>query len=133
MSLAMFSLKIEPGPRFEAFLIYFFNQSNVFGRMSFLINGFTTKKILPSSSPSPPSPVPPPSSYIPSKSSPPSWHEEEDFWALYNQTDLAISIATRPGTRLFNNWRLIEYLKEATRSARLGTRSVLGAAGKVEI
>ena len=40
---------------------------------------------------------------------------------------------TRPGTRLFNNWRLIEYLKEATRSARLGTRSVLGAAGKVEI
>ena len=39
----------------------------------------------------------------------------------------------RPGTRLFNNWRLIEYLKEATRSARLGTRSVLGAAGKVEI
>ena len=94
MSLAMFSLKIEPGPRFEAFLIYFFNQSNVFGRMSFLINGFTTKKILPSSSPSPPSSVPPPSSYIPSKSSPPSWHEEEDFWALYNQTDLAIIIAT---------------------------------------
>ena len=40
---------------------------------------------------------------------------------------------SRPGTRLFNNWRLIEYLKEATRSARLGTRSVLGAAGKVEI
>ena len=42
-------------------------------------------------------------------------------------------VAIRPGTRLFNNWRLIEYLKEATRSARLGTRSVLGAAGKVEI
>ena len=39
----------------------------------------------------------------------------------------------RAGTRLFNNRRLIEYLKEATRSARLGTRSVLGAAGKVEI
>ena len=42
-------------------------------------------------------------------------------------------VEIRPGTRLFNNWRLIEYLKEATRSARLGTRSVLGAAGKVEI
>ena len=42
-------------------------------------------------------------------------------------------LSCRPGTRLFNNWRLIEYLKEATRSARLGTRSVLGAAGKVEI
>ena len=42
-------------------------------------------------------------------------------------------VIIRPGTRLFNNWRLIEYLKEATRSARLGTRSVLGAAGKVEI
>ena len=40
---------------------------------------------------------------------------------------------TRAGTRLFKNRRLIEYLKEATRSARLGTRSVLGAAGKVEI
>ena len=39
----------------------------------------------------------------------------------------------RAGTRLFKNRRLIEYLKEATRSARLGTRSVLGAAGKVEI
>ena len=44
-----------------------------------------------------------------------------------------VIVAIRPGTRLFNNWRLIEYLKEATRSARLGTRSVLGAAGKVEI
>ena len=44
-----------------------------------------------------------------------------------------LAIGIRPGTRLFNNWRLIEYLKEATRSARLGTRSVLGAAGKVEI
>ena len=43
------------------------------------------------------------------------------------------SILTRAGTRLFKNWRLIEYLKEATRSARLGTRSVLGAAGKFEI
>ena len=44
-----------------------------------------------------------------------------------------LTLFIRPGTRLFNNWRLIEYLKEATRSARLGTRSVLGAAGKVEI
>ena len=42
-------------------------------------------------------------------------------------------IYSRAGTRLFKNRRLIEYLKEATRSARLGTRSVLGAAGKVEI
>ena len=42
-------------------------------------------------------------------------------------------IMSRAGTRLFKNRRLIEYLKEATRSARLGTRSVLGAAGKVEI
>ena len=39
----------------------------------------------------------------------------------------------RAGTRLLKNRRLIEHLKEATRSARLGTRSVLGAAGKVEI
>ena len=46
---------------------------------------------------------------------------------------VASTLASRPGTRLFNIWRLIEYLKEATRSARLGTRSVLGAAGKVEI
>ena len=44
-----------------------------------------------------------------------------------------LSTCTRAGTRLFKNRRLIEYLKEATRSARLGTRSVLGAAGKVEI
>ena len=42
-------------------------------------------------------------------------------------------VFTRAGTRLFKNRRLIEYLKEATRSARLGTRSVLGAAGKFEI
>ena len=42
-------------------------------------------------------------------------------------------IYIRAGTRLFNNRRLIEYLQEATRSARLGTCSVLGAAGKVEI
>ena len=42
-------------------------------------------------------------------------------------------VSIRAGTRLFKNGRLIEYLKEATRSARLGTRSVLGAAGKVEI
>ena len=42
-------------------------------------------------------------------------------------------VNTRAGTRLFKNRRLIEYLKEATRSARLGTRSVLGAAGKFEI
>ena len=42
-------------------------------------------------------------------------------------------VSNRAGTRLFKNWRLIEYPKEATRSARLGTRSVLGAAGKVEI
>ena len=45
----------------------------------------------------------------------------------------SISLIIRAGTRLFKNRRLIEYLKEATRSARLGTRSVLGAAGKVEI
>ena len=44
-----------------------------------------------------------------------------------------VRILTRAGTRLFKNRRLIEYLKEATRSARLGTRSVLGAAGKFEI
>ena len=44
-----------------------------------------------------------------------------------------LSINIRAGTRLFKNRRLIEYLKEATRSARLGTRSVLGAAGEVEI
>ena len=44
-----------------------------------------------------------------------------------------MSLRTRAGTRLFKNRRLIEYLKEATRSARLGTRSVLGAAGKFEI
>ena len=43
------------------------------------------------------------------------------------------NIIFRAGTRLFKNRRLIEYLKEATRSARLGTRSVLGAAGKFEI
>ena len=46
---------------------------------------------------------------------------------------LQICIPNRAGTRLFKNRRLIEYLKEATRSARLGTRSVLGAAGKFEI
>ena len=40
---------------------------------------------------------------------------------------------SRAGTRLFKNRRLIEYFKEATRSARLGTRSVLGASGKFEI
>ena len=53
----------------------------------------------------------------------------------FKVTDMPVRqrVSTRPGTRLFNNWRLIEYLKEATRSARLGTRSVLGAAGKVEI
>ena len=43
------------------------------------------------------------------------------------------SICARAGNRLLKNRRLIEYLKEATRSARLGTRSVLGAAGKFEI
>jgi len=42
-------------------------------------------------------------------------------------------IYIRAGARLFNNRRIIEYLQEATRLARLGTRSVLGAAGKVEI
>ena len=42
-------------------------------------------------------------------------------------------VNSRAGTRLFKNRRLIEYLKEATRLARLGTRSVLSAAGKVEI
>ena len=42
-------------------------------------------------------------------------------------------VSIRAGTRLFKNRRLIEYLKEGTRSARLGTRSVLGAAGKFEI
>ena len=46
---------------------------------------------------------------------------------------LQTTIIIRAGARLFKNWRLIEYLKEATRSARLGTRSVLGAAGKFEI
>ena len=56
---------------------------------------------------------------------------EEEGWRS-SVGDLQ-KVLTRPGTRLFNNWRLIEYLKEATRSARLGTRSVLGAAGKVEI
>ena len=56
---------------------------------------------------------------------------------MYNdtmQTACVGSLVTiRAGTRLFKNRRLIEYLKEATRSARLGTRSVLGAAGKFEI
>ena len=37
------------------------------------------------------------------------------------------------GTRQLDNWRLIEYHNKATRSARLSTRSVLGAAGKVQI
>ena len=50
------------------------------------------------------------------------------FWFQTRQ-----SIDIRAGTRSFKNRRLIEYLKEATRTARLGTRSVLGAAGKVEI
>ena len=64
--------------------------------------------------------------------------KEDDFGSSKNAYSNTIfykptRLATRPGTRLFNNWRLIEYLKEATRSARLGTRSVLGAAGKVEI
>ena len=56
-------------------------------------------------------------------------YENKSEWKLIAEG----GVLTRPGTRLFNNWRLIEYLKEATRSAKLGTRSVLSAAGKVEI
>ena len=37
------------------------------------------------------------------------------------------------GTCQLNNRMLIEYRKKATRSARLGTPSVLGASGKVQI
>ena len=40
---------------------------------------------------------------------------------------------SRAGTRQLNNWRLTGYLEKATRSARLGTRSVLGSAGNVQI
>ena len=52
---------------------------------------------------------------------------------IFDQKCQLLAVSIRAGTRLFKNRRLIEYLKEATRSARLGTRSVLGAAGKVEI
>ena len=36
-------------------------------------------------------------------------------------------------TRQLNNWRLTGYLEQATRQARLGTRSVLRSAGKFQI
>ena len=55
------------------------------------------------------------------------------YGLLSKNHEWSIWMDIRAGTRLLKNRRLIEYLKEATRSARLGTRSVLGAAGKVEI
>ena len=58
-------------------------------------------------------------------------HKHKSVSLTFNRQ--SVSVIIRAGTRLFNNRRLIEYLKEATRLARLGTRSVLGAAGKVEI
>ena len=42
-------------------------------------------------------------------------------------------VYTRAGTLQLNNRRLIDYLKQATRSAKLGTRAVLVSAGKVQI
>ena len=92
---------VEPGSHFDIWNIPFvlFNQSNVF-KMSFFRIGFTTKNILPSSSPSPSSPVP-------SKSSPPSWQcspprkrtfgpctSKRAFGPCYNQKYLAIITVT---------------------------------------
>ena len=44
---------------------------------------------------------------------------------------LCINISA--GTLQLNDWRLTGYPEQATRSARLGTRLVLGSAGKVQI
>ena len=43
------------------------------------------------------------------------------------------SLISRIGTRQLNNWRLTGYLKQTTRSTRLGTCSVLRSARKVQI
>ena len=46
---------------------------------------------------------------------------------------ISVRMVISAGTRQLGSRRLIEYLKEATRSARHGSRSVLGADGKVQI